>query len=142
LKCKLGGGGGREGAIGNPTELSILRAAYFAGVDIDVLKSTAPLVNEVSFSSDYKFMATVHKSVNEIDGAGNVPDDHYVVHVKDGPDRMLSLCDTQATSGLMGPSNLEPINPKYWTEQIAILSSHGLRVLGICRATVPKSSNR
>lgn len=139
-KCKLGEGGGREGAIGNPTELSILRAAYFAGVDIDVLKSSAPLVNEVPFSSDYKFMATVHEGVDEIDGAGNVPSDHYVVHVKGAPDRMLALCDTQAKSGLMGPSNVEPINPKYWTEQIAILSSHGLRVLGICRATVPKSS--
>ena len=37
------------------------------------------------------------------------------------PDRMLALCDIQAKSGLMGPSNIEPINPKYWTEQIAIL---------------------
>lgn len=139
-KCKLGEGGGREGAIGNPTELSILRAAYFAGVDIDGLKSTSPLVNEVPFSSDYKFMATVHESVDEIDGAGNVPDDHYVVHVKGAPDRMLAFCDTQAKSGLLGESNLEPIDSKYWTEQIAILSSHGLRVLGICRANVPKSS--
>ena len=139
-KCKLGQGGGREGAIGNPTELSILRAAYFAGVDIDALKTSAPLVNEVPFSSDYKFMATVHEAVDEIDGAGNVPDDHYVVHVKGAPDRMLALCKTQAKSGLLGDSNLEPIDSKYWTEQIAILSSHGLRVLGICRANVPKST--
>lgn len=139
-KCKLGEGGGREGAIGNPTELSILRAAYFAGVDIDGLKTSAPLINEVPFSSDYKFMATVHEGVDEIDGAGNVPDDHYVVHVKGAPDRMLALCKTQAKSGLLGDSNLEPVDSKYWTEQIAILSSHGLRVLGICRATVPKST--
>jgi len=137
-KCVLGKNGTREGAIGNPTELSIIRAAYFAGVDTDGMKKTAPLINEVPFSSDYKFMATLHEPVKEVDG--DIPDDHYVVHVKGAPDRMLNFCKDQAKSGLVGEENKEALTREFWIQQIAILSSHGLRVLGLCRASVPKST--
>ena len=41
--------------------------------------------------------------------------------------------------GIVGEENKEAIDKKYWTEQIAILSSHGLRVLALCRGTVPQS---
>jgi len=128
-KCKLGEGGGREGALGNPTELSILRAAYFSGVDIDNQKKAAPLVAEVPFSSEYKFMATVHDT--------GLPNDELLVYAKGAPDRMVELCKTQAKGGVVG--NEEPIEKDYWLEQIAILSSHGLRVLALCQATVKKS---
>ena len=43
-KCVLGVNGTKDGDIGNPTEISILRAAYFAGIDIDDFKT---LVDEV-----------------------------------------------------------------------------------------------
>ena len=135
-KCVLGKNGTREGEIGNPTELSILRASYSAGIDIDKLKKDAPIVAEVPFSSAYKFMATVHDPMPDVDGdeyAGQ-----YVIHVKGAPDRMLKLCATQAKAGQMGET--EPVNRPYWTEQITTLSSHGLRVLALCRSTIDKSS--
>lgn len=130
-KCVLGRGGTREGEIGNPTELSILRAAYFSGVDVEALKVQAPTVAEVPFSSEYKFMATVHAGA-----AASV--DEYVVHVKGAPDRMIKLCVDQASAGVVGET--EPMNESYWIEQIAVLSSHGLRVLGLCRASVPRTT--
>lgn len=135
-KCVLGKNGTREGEIGNPTELSILRAAYFADVDVEGLKKACPVVAEVPFSSAYKFMATIHEPDSTIDGTSH-PDD-YVVYVKGAPDRMVKFCATQAKSGVP-TSEEEPINEEYWLEQIAILSSHGLRVLAMCRAYVPKS---
>jgi len=128
-KCKLGEGGSREGAIGNPTELSILRAAYFSGIDIDEMKTKAPMVSEVPFSSEYKFMATIHD-------VGL--DDEYLAYVKGAPDRMVKLCKYEANAGLI--DEVVPCDKDYWIEQIAILSSHGLRVLALCRATVPKDS--
>lgn len=134
-KCVLGEGGGREGEIGNPTELSILRASYFAGVDIEEMKSDSPIVAEVPFSSDYKFMATIHEPV----AADNAPDGKYIAYVKGAPDRMVKQCKYQAKGGVPGEENLEEINEAYWMEQIAVLSSHGLRVLGLCRAFVDKS---
>jgi magnesium-transporting ATPase (P-type) len=136
-KCVLGEDGGREGEIGNPTELSVLRATYFAGVDIDELKKGAGLIAEVPFSSDYKFMATVHEPVESVDGPGY--DGKYIVHVKGAPDRMVPLCKYQAKAGLVASDQVEPINSAYWIEQIAILSSHGLRVLALLRGSIPKS---
>eukprot|EP00538_Stauroneis_constricta_P000292 CAMPEP_0119546092 /NCGR_PEP_ID=MMETSP1352-20130426/649_1 /TAXON_ID=265584 /ORGANISM="Stauroneis constricta, Strain CCMP1120" /LENGTH=1057 /DNA_ID=CAMNT_0007590755 /DNA_START=555 /DNA_END=3728 /DNA_ORIENTATION=- len=133
-KCTLGINGTREGEIGNPTELSILRACYWAGIEVNPMKDDVPVIAEVPFSSEYKFMATVHDS-NEInDGPGM--EDVDVVHVKGAPDRMVLLCDKQAKAGLLGET--EPIDTQYWTEQIAILSSHGLRVLALLRGTLPK----
>jgi len=128
-KCKLGDNGGREGEIGNPTEISILRSAYFSGVDIDKLKTDLPLVAEVPFSSEYKFMATVHEEVGSED---------YRVFVKGAPDRMVKMCANQAKAGVVGET--EDLTEDYWINQIAILSSHGLRVLALCQASIPKST--
>jgi magnesium-transporting ATPase (P-type) len=136
-KCTLGKDGGREGEIGNPTELSILRASYFADIDVGGMKNGAPIVSEVPFSSEYKFMATVHEPSPENDGNGY--SGKYVAHVKGAPDRMIKLCKYQAKAGMLGEENQEPINMSYWTEQIAILSSHGLRVLALCRGALDKS---
>merc|ERR1719223_2580198 len=128
-KCVLGENGTRKNEIGNPTELSILRAAYFSGIDIKDMKDNAPFHAEVPFSSEYKFMATIH---DEGDA------ESFTCHVKGAPDRMVKLCKYQATAGVVGEN--EPIDTDYWIENIAVLSSHGLRVLALCRADVPRDS--
>jgi magnesium-transporting ATPase (P-type) len=53
---------------------------------------------------------------------------------------MVKVCKYQSKGGLVADDAVEDINPDYWNEQIAILSSHGLRVLGLCRAVIPKDS--
>lgn len=137
-KCVLGDRGTRQGEIGNPTELAILRAAYFGDVSVSEVKDSAPVIAELPFSSDYKFMATVHEPVAENDT------EHYtnnlIVHVKGAPDRMVPLCKYQAKGGSFAPDDLEPCNSQFWIEQIAILSSHGLRVIALTRAAIPKGS--
>jgi magnesium-transporting ATPase (P-type) len=135
-KCVLGTDGSREGEIGNPTELSILRASYFGDIDVAQMKEQSPIIAEVPFSSDYKFMATVHEPC--LDGPDNM--DNLVVHVKGAPDRMVQMCKYQAKEGKVGKVYEENIERDYWTNQIAILSSHGLRVLALCRGSVPKGS--
>merc|ERR1719491_1873749 len=124
-KCVLGNNGTREGELGNPTEISILRAAYFSGVDVVREKKDSAILAEVPFSSEYKFMATVHK----IEGSKDLQ-----VYVKGAPDRMVKYCKNQARAGL--ENETEALSANYWINQIAILSSHGLRVLALCRATV------
>jgi len=137
-QCILGEGGSREGEIGNPTELSILRAAYFGGVDVAGMKGAAPVIAEVPFSSEYKFMATIHEPVLENDGPDNMGE--LVVHAKGAPDRMIPLCKYQAKGGSIAAEDIEPVNTSYWVEQIAVLSSHGLRVLALTRGKVPNGS--
>jgi magnesium-transporting ATPase (P-type) len=135
----LGENGGRNGEIGNPTELAILRAVYYAGVDVEDMRDGAPFVAEVPFSSEYKFMATVHVPVEVNDGASGLSND-YVVHVKGAPDRLVPLCKYQAKAGLVDQGSLEPIDEAYWEDQISILSSHGLRVLALCRGTIAREA--
>ena len=137
-KCVLGEEGGRKGEIGNPTELSILRAAYFGDVNVSAVKDSSPVIAEVPFSSEYKFMATVHEPVMENDTKEYM--DGLIVHVKGAPDRMIPLCKYQAKGGSFAKADLEPCESKMWIEQIAVLSSHGLRVLVLTRADLPKGS--
>jgi magnesium-transporting ATPase (P-type) len=137
-KCILGGNGGKEGEIGNPTELSILRAAYFGNVNVSAVKDSAPIIAEVPFSSEYKFMSTVHEPILENDGADYM--DELIVHVKGAPDRLIPLCKYQAKCGSFAKADLEPCDTNFWIEQIAVLSSHGLRVLALTRGSIPKGS--
>lgn len=124
----LGVDGGREGQIGNPTELSIIRAAYFAGCNVEEMKNRYPIVAEVQFSSDYNFMATIHDEGNP---------NHYAVFAKGEPNCMLNMCAFQAKDGDRG--EIEPCNTSYWKEQMEILSSHGFRSVALCRARIAKS---
>jgi magnesium-transporting ATPase (P-type) len=137
-KCTLGTDGGREGEIGNPTEISILRASYFADIDVAGMKADSPIIAEVPFNSEYKFMATVHETNEANDGSSH--NGTYVVHAKGAPDRMIKMCKYQAKAGLLGEDNKEPIDKKYWNQKIATLSSHGLRVLALCRGSIEKST--
>ena len=135
-KCVLGKNGGREGEIGNPTELSILRASYMAGIDVSEMKKLSPIIAEVAFSSDYKFMATIHEPSNDNDASLHLND--LIVHVKGAPDRMLKLCASQAVG--LDQETMEPLNSEYWQKQISDLSSHGLRLIALCRGTLPSGS--
>ena len=128
-KCKLGKDGTREGELGNPTEISIIRAAYFSGIDIASLKTDNAMIAEVPFSSEYKFMATVHDTGDA---------ENYTAFVKGAPDRMVKMCSHQAKGGVL--TDLEPCDTDYWIEKIAVLSSRGLRVLALCRGEVAKST--
>jgi magnesium-transporting ATPase (P-type) len=137
-KCVLGENGGKSGEIGNPTELSILRAAYFGNVNVSEVKDSAPVIAEVPFSSEYKFMSTVHAPVLENDGEDYM--NELIVHVKGAPDRLIPLCKYQAIGGSFAKADLQPCDVNFWIEQIAVLSSHGLRVLALTRGSLPHGS--
>ena len=63
-----------------------------------------------------------------------------IVHVKGAPDRMIPLCKYQAKAGSFAEEDLEPCDGDYWIEQIAILSSHGLRVLALTRGALDQGA--
>jgi len=76
-------------------------------------------------------MATFHDASLEVDGVNGV----QVVHLKGAIDRLLPLCNTQACDGKV--NQVEPVNRDYWLNQADEMSSHGLRVLALCRGTLP-----
>merc|ERR1712194_565587 len=119
-----------DDAIGNPTELAVLKGAFKAGIDINGFKKELPCIAEVPFSSEYKFMATIH-DLNKPIGS-KTPGDNIVVYAKGAPDKMVHLCKFET-------DDETPIKPDFWQEQISILSSYGLRVIALCRGIIPKS---
>ena len=46
--------------IGNSTEVALLQAAQLAEIDTNALAKSLPRIDEIPFSSDLKYMATVH----------------------------------------------------------------------------------
>merc|ERR1712176_1329183 len=113
-----------EKSIGNPTEIGILKGAYKAGIDVVKLKKENPIIAEVPFNSEYKFMATVHNDPNS---------DKLIVYAKGAPDKMVPLCKYQGSEG-------NAMKEEFWQEQIYILSSYGLRVIALCEVTIDKGS--
>jgi magnesium-transporting ATPase (P-type) len=53
-------------------ELAIVLAACFSGVKVDELKSNCPIIAELPFSSQYKFMVIVHEPFPSINGSGQI----------------------------------------------------------------------
>jgi magnesium-transporting ATPase (P-type) len=69
-----------------------------------------------------QFMATMHTE----------PDGRRVMYVKGAPDRLMALCKAQVT-GTGDVNQVAPLDPGFWQQSQAGLSSKGLRVLALCR---------
>ncbi|KAJ3412409.1 hypothetical protein HDV05_000767 [Chytridiales sp. JEL 0842] len=110
---------------GAPTETALITAALKAKVDITTLKESQPRVGFVPFESQHKFMATIHSAPNRSDP---------IIYVKGAPDVLLPLCHTQSS---FGTPNEEPNDRDWWLESLEKMSAEGLRVLALCKATLP-----
>jgi len=90
--------------IGSPTEIALLEAAINKNIDIESIKKNMERVDETPFSSDLKYMATVHK----LDGSKRLI-------VKGAPEEVLEMCDSNSL--------------KNFSEKAEKMTSEGLRVL-------------
>ena len=81
-------------ASGNPSEAALLVVAGKGGLDPDALREKIERVDEVPFSSDRKYMATLHP---QQEGEGRV------ALVKGAPDRLLDFCDHVLIDGERKP---------------------------------------
>jgi len=103
-----------DDAIGNPTELAMLKGGYKAGIDINSFKKELLCIAEVPFSFEYKFMATVDDMKTPI--RIKIPADNLVVYAKGAPDKMVHIANTKPMMKLrLSPiieveqdANLEP----------------------------------
>ncbi|PCR88965.1 calcium-translocating P-type ATPase, PMCA-type [Natrinema ejinorense] len=71
---------------GDPTEQALLAAADRRGLDVDGLRESNPRTGEVPFSSERKWMGTVHDDVGYVKGAPEVVVEHCDrILTADGP---------------------------------------------------------
>ncbi|GFZ87563.1 HAD-IC family P-type ATPase [Nesterenkonia alkaliphila] len=102
---------GRWSINGEPTEGALQSMAGKLGFD----PAAVSRLTTLPFSSENKLMATVAQTEEDLR-----------VLVKGAPDRLLDRAAVQLTP----EGGTAPLDRNYWEEQIELLSSQGLRVLG------------
>lgn len=116
----------KKEVLGDPTEAAMLVLAKKAEFDISNLQEKMPRVHEVPFTSDRKFMSTVHKDKNS-----------FFVASKGSIEATLSRCkyiiDAQGKVSKLSPD--DKISILKMNKQ---LSSKGLRVLAFAFKEVKK----
>jgi magnesium-transporting ATPase (P-type) len=122
---------------GDPTEAALLALAMKAGLNLKTLSELAnacPRIATLPFSSENKFMATVHDiDIPSTSGGGS----RRVLFVKGAPDVLLPHCSTQASS--RDPWGTEPLDANRWLTANKTLAKEGLRVIALCTKTLPSS---
>ncbi|WP_143962705.1 cation-translocating P-type ATPase [Litoribacter populi] len=106
-------------AIGDPTEVALLKAAVSFGVDPEVLTSQWKRLDELPFDSDTKIMATLHQSTEE----------EWVIFLKGAPESIIPLL---ANSG--GDVLKEEIR-----KGVLQFARRGLRVLAFASKNLSKA---
>ena len=107
---------------GDPTEGALVTLALKCGLDRGDESGALPRVDEIPFESEHRYMATLHH-----DHAG-----HARVYLKGAPERVLSLCRTQADG--------QPIDREHWDEQLHATARDGQRVLALAACELPKNT--
>ncbi len=106
---------GRWQVVGDPTEGALLVVAAKAGLDPATLREQLPRLSSVPFSSERRFMATVHDTRR----------DGRVVLVKGAVERVVSMCRAQ-----QGPGGEElPLELHRVTGAAESMATAGFRVL-------------
>ncbi len=112
---------------GEPTEGALIAASAKAGFDCGILRDEKQRLDEIPFSSDKKYMATLYPDKQE-----------YKVYVKGAPDRILDFCNSYIQDGEVKEIDedfrrkIEEINDR--------MAERALRVIaGACKK-VPKET--
>ena len=104
---------------GDPTERALVDAAVDAGIDVDALREANPRTDEIPFSSERKWMGTVHGDRTYVKGA---------------PDVVLQMASQVLTAD--GPVELTDDAAERVREQVGAFADDALRVLAVGYAEV------
>jgi P-type Ca2+ transporter type 2C len=113
--------GGEVIASGNPTDRALLLAGHNFGIDRNSLLEQSPVLAEIPFGSEHKYMATLHAS----------PEKQLlkIIYTKGAPEKILSFSEFYFSKGSILPMRQENKNKIQTTYQE--LTSKGLRVIGL-----------
>ncbi len=113
-------GEGKPSGVGNPTEVALLLWLNEQGMDYISLRNQAKTVNQLTFSTERKYMATlVDSSVLNT----------RVLYVKGAPETVMGKC------------NLEESRVKQYNEQLLAYQNQAMRTLGVAYKVIPENSS-
>lgn len=109
--------------IGNPTEGALLLWLNGQGVDYEPLREHAVIVDQLPFSTERKYMATLVKA-----------DGENILYVKGAPEIVLSRCATVLADGTEEPAESYKSRVE---EQLLAYQNRAMRTLGFAYSKVP-----
>lgn len=129
-------GGAEYRMVGDPTEGSILVAAYKAGAGTRELNAAYPRKNEIPFDSERKRMITIHTIDNpSLDDISPFVDsthkNMHVVAVKGAPDIVLKLCTQMQSMDDKSAKPLDEAARKQILDANDAMTKDALRVIGV-----------
>jgi len=104
--------------IGDTTDLAFLHMGAVAGFDKENLERVMDRMDEIPFSSERKYMATLHSV-----------DNSHVVYIKGAPEVLLAKCKFFEENGKM--KKLTEAKQLWFQKEIDSLTDKGLRVLAL-----------
>ena len=115
---------------GDPTEQAIVRAAEESGFDVEELRNNNNRTDEVPFSSERKWMGTVHKTDNT-----DLHDSEQVGYVKGAPSVVLGNSDRVLTED--GVVELDDETRELVEKTVNDFADNALRVLAFAYVEEP-----
>lgn len=116
--------GGKWKIIGDPTEASLLVAAYKSGFNLEEELKRIPRITELPFDSKRKSMSSIHQK-----------EDKKVAYIKGAPKKIISLSTHISEKGKIRPLSGEEKDKI--VKKHDDLASQGLRILGIAYRNLP-----
>ena len=119
--------GGKPTGIGNPTEVALLLWLHSQGIDYMKLKLNVEVLDQIAFSTERKYMATlVHSYILDKD----------ILYIKGAPEIVSGMCNQVATA-----KGLEPMRDYQETIEGDLLAfqNQGMRTLGFAYKIVDRS---
>nr|WP_080508834.1 HAD-IC family P-type ATPase [Haloarcula rubripromontorii] len=107
---------------GDPTEQALVEAAENHRIDVEALRKEHPRTDEIPFSSEQKWMGTVHGDVGYVKGAPGV---------------VLSKCSRVLTDD--GPADLTSEGADRVHDQVRTFADDALRVLAVAYTENPET---
>ncbi|AKG52989.1 hypothetical protein DGWBC_0302 [Dehalogenimonas sp. WBC-2] len=112
--------------FGDPTEGALLVAAAKAGLFKEELEKNYPRLDEIPFSSEKQFMATL-----------NAADSGHIVFVKGAAEKLLKMSSRFRHDG--ADVELDETRRKEFSDQIEAMAGDAMRVLALAYYEVPSS---
>lgn len=112
--------GEKPSGVGNPTEIALLLWLNSKGKDYMKLREEAKVVNQLTFSTERKYMATLVDSPIQ---------KKRILYIKGAPEIVMSKC------------NLEKAQIDKYNEQLLAYQNKAMRTLGIAYKVVPENAS-
>lgn len=112
--------GEKPSGVGNPTEIALLLWLNSKGKDYMKLREEAKVVNQLTFSTERKYMATLVDSPIQ---------KKRILYIKGAPEIVMSKC------------NLEKAQIDKYNEQLLAYQNKAMRTLGIAYKVVPGNAS-